>query len=453
MKGVYACIIIIMCSLVLTGFLGAGNTQNTGGLQEVPEQSQVITDANSSVTLTSNSTMTPNYESIPQTVNSSSILPSFTDQSSPQSIALYTETDNSSLQIKVGVNYLSLYHMYSDKYTPDDVLRRDFSRFQRDGVSVICLSLFWYRLEGNTQGDYDGEYLPYPQEVGGFFGERFLDNVKRVIEVAQEYDVKVLLAFNTLWGDDSSWCTPDYVIDPVTGKNIGLAIVRNEDMKQAFIDMFNHTVAYLAGTPGIWAWAILNEPWYWGRTANEHDFVTANGKTQKENFIELIESLSSIVKQYDGRQVTVKFCDTSEWVGKTDGLMHIKNIFVDDWAWEQRIFNALDFICFNAYLPIYDELQSTWRDMTTININTCHSLGKNVWISEFGAATNDSSVQATIFEQSVNFYKTLPINGYSPWYWEGDNKNPATFGFGGIGFNLCADATTGAARLAYNKLH
>jgi len=70
--------------------------------------------------------------------------------------------DYYSLLLGKGVNYLSLYHMYSSDYTTDDILRRDFSRFQQDGINVISLSLSWYRLEGNTRGDYDGEYAPYP---------------------------------------------------------------------------------------------------------------------------------------------------------------------------------------------------------------------------------------------------------------------------------------------------
>ncbi|MEM5871754.1 MAG: hypothetical protein QW051_02690 [Candidatus Aenigmatarchaeota archaeon] len=86
-----------------------------------------------------------------------------------------------------GVNYLSLYYLYS---VNDDVLRRDFSRFKKDGIKVISISLPWYRLEGNTRGSYDGIYPD-----GSYYGKRFLDNVKRVINIAKEYDLKVLLPF------------------------------------------------------------------------------------------------------------------------------------------------------------------------------------------------------------------------------------------------------------------
>jgi len=372
-------------------------------------------------------------------------------QSSYQNISSYG-TVNYSPFLGKGVNYLSLYHMYSSKYTTDDILRRDFSRFQQDGINVISLSLYWYRLEGNTRGDYDGEYKPYPEEIGGPYGKRFLDDIKRVIQIAHEYEIKVLIAFNTLWGEnDSPWCTPDYVIDPVTGKNIGLAVVRSQDMKQAFIDMVNRTVRYLAGTPGIWAWAILNEPWYWGRAPNEHDFITNNGKTQKENFIDLIQELASIAKTYDGRPVTVKFCSTSQWTG-TNGVQHLKNIFVDDWGWNQKIFDTLDFISFNDYISQFPELTDMWQNITATNVNGSNLFDKKVWITEFGFDSSDENTQALFFNKSIQFYETLPVDLISAWYWESDNNTPGTFGFGGSDMNICADAETGNPRTSYNEL-
>ena len=348
--------------------------------------------------------------------------------------------------MSIGVNYLSLYHMYSIN---DTILNRDFSKFEQDGISVISLALWWYRLEGNTRGSYNGT-LP----DGSYYGDRFLDNIKHVIEIANQHDIKVFINFDTLWGSgDSPWCTPDYVIDPVSGSNIGLAIVRNASMQQAFVDMFNHTVQYLAGTPGIWAWAILNEPWYWGRTATEHDFVTSNGQTQKENFISLIQTLSGIVKTYDGRPVTIKFVNSHDNVNANGTVTSIKDIFTDDWGWNQQIFNALDFISLNAYTTSSPDqaLQAYWVNITTQNVLGCIQRNKQVWITEFGFSSNDDQVQASDYATSINLFKTLPVNGYIAWFWRGDSplENP---GRPGEGYNLCANATTNEGRLAYQEL-
>jgi uncharacterized repeat protein (TIGR02543 family) len=348
--------------------------------------------------------------------------------------------------LQVGVNYISTSHLYSSKYTTDEILERDFSKFKQDGIDVINLSLYWYRLEGNTQGSYNGT-LP----DGSIYGDVFLENVKHVIAVANQNGLKVMLTFHTLWGDDSTWCTPNYVIDSVSGKNIGLAIVRCSDMRQAYMAMFNHTVSYLADTPGIWAWAILNEPWYWGRSATEHDFITNNGQTQKENFLTLFQELSTIIKTEDGRLVTIRFCNTHFYY-RADGTPALKNIFVDDWTLDSRLFNSIDFISFNDYLPDNRQVMSLWKDMTSINVNESWKQGKTVGISEFGYASSDSDLQATYIQESMQFYQTLPIEFCLVWYWQSDRAIPTTFGDGGMGYNLCADAQTGNARSAYNVL-
>jgi hypothetical protein len=298
--------------------------------------------------------------------------------------------------------------------------------FQKNGIDVISISLYWYRIEGNTRGSYD---------------DSFLGDVKRVITEANSRGLQVLVTIHTLWGDDSLWCTPTYVIDPVTGQNDGLAIVRSEDMKKAFLGMFNHTVRYLAGTPGIWAWAVLNEPWYWPHTLPE-PFKNID---QKASFIDLIEKMSSVVRTVDGRPVTIRFVDMhssgSAW----------KNIFVDDWAWDTRLLNALDFISFNAYIPSYSGLLDTWKQVLTENVAGSAQRGKKIWITEFGFNSDDDSTQVQYFSESVKFFKTLPIEGWIAWKWRSDkapagwNENPGEIG---KGMNLCLSAD-GTPRPAY----
>jgi len=332
-------------------------------------------------------------------------------------------------RFRVGVNYLSLYYMYSNTYTANDTLRRDFNNFQQDGIDTISLCLPWYRLEGDTRGSYDGVYADKTP-----YGRRVLDNIKRIVQIAKEYDIKVIFTIHTLWGpDDSPWCTPDYVIDPISNKNIGLAVVRSEEMKQAFVDMFNYTVQYLVDTPGIYAFALLNEPWYWGRTASEHDFITSNGKTQKENFIEIIQEMSNMVDQYYGCKKTIRF---------------ICSLFQRDWNWDQRIFDALDFISFNAYPS--PALGNSYLDLIRNNVEGCIQRNKQVWITEFGYATSDDLEQQQVYRYAVSFFKTLPIEGYIAWFWRGDSSisNPGSLG---SGYNLCKNIE-GEPRPAYYDL-
>ena len=448
---------------MLTGFLSVENTRDSNSLQETLAQGANASEANNSAQFASDSIVNVSDGSSSQTISNPSIPQIVTAQNNSQSVFFDetgnlettppAETDNETAHIEKGLNYLSLYHMYSSNITTDAILNRDFSKFRADGITVISLSLYWYRLEGSVEGDYDGVYRN--GNAKSYYGNWFLNDVKRVIQVANVHNIKVLVTFHTLWGGDGTWCTPSYVVDPVTGLNVGLAIVRSLEMRQAFINMFNHTVSYLARTPGIWAWAILNEPWYWGRTGTEHDFITNNGQTQKENFITLIQTLSGIVKAIDGRPVTIRFSNIHENRDENGTVTSLKNIFTSDWGWDQRIFDALDFIGINAYQ--YEEptetLQTTWLNMTTQNVLGCASRNKQVWITEFGGSgSNDDDVtQANDYGKAISTYQNLPIKGLIAWFWRGDspNNNP---GLPGTGYNLCANATTGEPRPAYSEL-
>jgi arabinogalactan endo-1,4-beta-galactosidase len=338
----------------------------------------------------------------------------------------------------VGVNYLSAYNMYSSVYSSNNVLERDFAKFKTDGIEVIGLSLYWNCIEGNTRGDYKNN---------------FLDNIKRVIQTANNNGIKVLVTFHTLWGtDDSPWCTPDYVIDPETGGNIGLAIVRSDEMKEGFVELFTYTVRYLTGTPGIVGWAVLNEPWYWGRTSTESDFITNNGKTQKENFIELFQDLSNIIKTIDGNPVTIRFSN-AHISTRDDGTQVIRNIFVDQWGWDQRIVDSLDFMSFNSYVPTNSQLEETWQDITTANVLTSNAKNKQVWITEFGSALTDDTGQANAFNKMLSLFMKLPIEKCIAWLWAtGDIPSNWHDAILNSNYNLCEDPSQGTGTPAYDKL-
>jgi hypothetical protein len=323
-----------------------------------------------------------------------------------------------------GLNFLSLYHDYSQEFTTNEELRRDFDLFRNNNISIIAVNMYWYKIETER----------------GIYNDVFLENIKRVCRTAAEHGLQVLLTVHTLWGDaDSLWCTPDYVIDPESGVNVGSAVVRSEDMKQAFLDMFEHTVRYLAGTPGVWAWAILNEPSYWGRTPDEYDFVTQNGKTQRENFLDIIARQSAIVKAYDSRSlVTIRFVNTE--------------IFERDWNYDPIVFNNLDFIGLNAYIPLATDASFSEVDaITRKNVEGCYRHGKKVWITEFGASESNDEVLRQVYEHAMEYYVGLGVQGAIAWFWMSDvapsgyTQVPA---FGG--FNLANP--DGTARLAFYEM-
>jgi hypothetical protein len=327
-----------------------------------------------------------------------------------------------------GIDYMSAWHAYDSKYTTDEILNRDFTHFKNDGIDHIGIYLYWYRLEGNKQGDYTSSKL---------FGDAFLENIKRVIKIANQHDIKVMVTISTLWGADSPWCTPDYVIDPVTGENQGLAVIRDPKMRQAFLDTFTHTVNYLKETDGIWCWA-LNEPWYYPR-ALQPPFGKID---QKENFISLFQEMKTITKSLDGRPFTIQFpCAHAT-------NTNVYNIFGNDWNWDPRIFDATDFISFSANPPSNRGLFNKWKSIVESNVTKCSQNEKKVWIAQTSSVGEDN-YQNNEYSQLLAFMKNLPLDGIMAWQWRGDAYN-TEWAPPGTGSNLCADSAIGEGRPAYN---
>ncbi|HID07744.1 MAG TPA: hypothetical protein EYP10_11435, partial [Armatimonadetes bacterium] len=297
-------------------------------------------------------------------------------------------------------------------------------------------------IEGDEPGDFSGANTTNGRR--GFYGDAFLERVKRVIEIAHRCGLRVIVSFHTLWGKrDSAWCTPDYVKDPLTGDNIGLAIVRSEQLKESFIRAMTHAIERLAGTDGIWAWAILNEPWYFPhKLPAPYQHID-----QKEMFIDIIQRLAKVVKRVDGRPVTVRFVNMHTW-RDARGKARFKNIFVEDWNWDNRLFDALDFISFNAYLPSDPSIYPAFVQTLKQNVQGCVKRGKSVFITEFGFKSDDDAIQARAYERTIAVFQQLPLQGWLAWLWNSERELGGGAGKPGKGFNLSADVN-GTPRRAY----
>lgn len=318
-----------------------------------------------------------------------------------------------------GVNYMTT-HMEA---VTNDILERDFARFEKDGINVIGVSLYWYRLEGNQKGDYNGTYTN-----GLTYGDVFLEDVKRFIQAANKYNINVIVSFHTLWQETGNeWCTPDYVVNN-EGHNTHRAILVNESMKQAFLDMVNHTVSYLK-QENIFAWGLLNEPW---------------GEQDVESFIDLIQRESTVVKEITGSPVTVRFVCMHTWIksnGTPAGLNHFSQVF----KWDERIFNSLDFISLNSYIQ-YPELYDVWQNITQENVKRIIQEGKEVLITEFGFKSDNDTLQSQYYEKTIKVFNELPITGFLAWNW-----NHFELSNLGKGYNILKDME-GNPRQAYYEI-
>jgi len=319
----------------------------------------------------------------------------------------------------------------------DQVLRRDFSMFKENGINTISLSLYWYRIEGDSVRDYYGN-------TSDIYGTVFFQNINNVISIANDYDLQVLITFHNLWNE--SWNVPGYVIDPVTGRNIELAIFRDLYFQEMYIKAVLNAIHNIKTNSNIWAWAILNEPWYWPHELKD----PYNHIDQKEMAIQLINNLTTKIKNIDTRPITIRFLSFRGWE-TNDGNFNWKNIFLDDWKNDNNLFESLDFISFNTYYPSSISLIANWINTNTANVEyITDQLGKSVYITEFGYYGRDS-IQSNVYESSKNHFLDLDINGYIAWMWNSGTELGGGVGQPGIGFNLCKN-NNGDPRTAFYTL-
>jgi hypothetical protein len=284
-----------------------------------------------------------------------------------------------------GLNYISKHHRYQ---TSDGMLLRDFQRFRKDGLNLVSFSLYWYCLEGPGQGVYHPD---------------FLNGVRRCIARAQEAGLQVLVTMHTLWGTDSQWCTPAYAVDPVTKTPRGLAVIHSPAVRQAFLKMYEWMVSTLAGTPGIWGYAMLNEPWYFPLT-----------DADRETFIAFIQAQKAIHNRLTPRlPTTIRFVDH-----RADGPV---NHFRRDWNFDQRLLDCLDWVGLNCYPPT----GYSWDKAAAFlagNVAELNRKNKKVFITEFGANPADDAAQSNAYRQMLDtFQRTDGIRGWMPWVWISEN--------------------------------
>jgi hypothetical protein len=208
---------------------------------------------------------------------------------------------------------------------------------------------------------------------------------------------------HTLWGTDSRWCTPAYAVDPVTKTPRGLAIIHNSAARKGFLKMYEWMVATLAGTPGIWGYALLNEPWYYPVT-----------NADREAFIALIQSQRAIHNRH-----TAPFPTTIRFINQHNKSRF--NMFRRDWNYDRRLLDCLDWVGLNCYPPStysWDEA----AQFLAANVAELKRGGKKVFITEFGAKSADDAAQAGAYRELLGTFQRIDgIRGWMSWVWITEN--------------------------------
>jgi len=308
--------------------------------------------------------------------------------------------------VHVGVNYLTLYHQYE---TPLATLQNDFERFKNDGINTIVVVIYWYRVE-SSQGVYNQE---------------FIDNVIRVVNTAANYDISVMIDFHTLIGGNDAWSNPAYVGE-------GMNLIVKPEIASAYVATVRWAVTQLKDLPNIWAYSLLNEPWYWPLD-----------EWRKSSWISLTVSLSNTVRQVTGKPVTVRF---------------VAALFERDWGWDSALMGALDFISLNAYVwsdAPHDIYWRTFDDYSAGLASIClkaDAIGKRVQITEFGSAEVDDTLQSAEYDAYIGIFKaTENLTGWLSYGWD-SGYDPANPAWSAIGSYSLVDQASGIIRPAYLTL-
>ena len=139
------------------------------------------------------------------------------------------------VNMKAGVNLIQGY-----SFSNEESLHRDFALFQQHGIDLIYVNPKWTSIEP-SQGNYNTSYL---------------DRIKRVCQIAEEYGIEVCIAFMT--NTRSTGATIPSWVSPKRYDTV----IKNSNVADAWIDMLRYVASYLSDCINIQAYLPLDEPYF-----------------------------------------------------------------------------------------------------------------------------------------------------------------------------------------------
>jgi len=296
---------------------------------------------------------------------------------SPQPITAQTEP------LQTGLNYLSNGNAWTE---PEGLLKWDFSRFQKDKIQYLSIRIMWNVM------------MPTPETLSPVA----LENIKKVLNTAEVYGLKVNLSFWTQFGFTLGfpwWAGTDYYS------------LLTEPTKTFYLNYLAKTVNELKTFPAVDSWSILNEPHY-------------SDPIQKNQFQTLMADCVQTIKTVDdSRPISCRFAlsDTPA-TGKYDN----------------SIYNLFDAFAITVYLnasnPKDRVYNSRWVDYEK-TVADCKALGLPLWVIEFGSRKRDTQSVAAMFESNIAKFQSDGVNRVYAWAWQTGNAAAEAFNLYGGGGN------------------
>ncbi len=296
--------------------------------------------------------------------------------------------------LRFGINYYGVNHHYEQYRLTDDILDRDFSLFQSQGLKFIILEAVWAYI-GRTEDSYAPEAIP---------------DLIRVCSFAEKYNLKVVIDFHTLMGS-KSWTMPWWL----TNRNFETVLL-NDTAKQHWLDFLGYIAKGFNDVPNLEGWQMMNEPG-WSSTLPADQFVN--------KWVDLWKQMKEVFKSYSDRPVSIRFDEAL--------------IRPDYFKMNPQICDVCDFLSFNWFYR--DDVNELAR---VKQFALDHE--KKVMISEFGTDTGDTGTHAddtTVTAQylaSIEYFRSYGVEDCAAFYWQADFISPNNSPFPpGTDYNLALD--------------
>ncbi len=277
--------------------------------------------------------------------------------------------------MQVGINYLSNGNAWTES---NATLQRDFARFSNDGVKHLSCRIMWSVMMPSS----------------GQLSTTAVNNVRRVLDIANQYDIKINLDF---------WCQFGYTLGyPTSWAGSNYYSLLNSPYQGYWLSYVTQVVNTLKGYPALESWAILNEPYF-------------ESSGQKTAFQTLIHNCVTTIKQNDPNHIVI--CRFTLSYTPASG------------RYDESVYNDFDVIAITEYLDPsnpsdtrYNGRWSYWEG----TVSYCQRTGKPLWVIEFGDDGTETH-NALHYTNSLNLFVSDNVARAYAWAWQSGSAGNEAF--------------------------
>jgi len=266
-----------------------------------------------------------------------------------------------------GVNYMSSGNAWAES---DAVLKADFARFSNDGIKEVSVRIMWSVMMPTSSG----------------LSSTALSNIKRVLTIADSYEIKVNLDFWTQFGYTlgfpTSWAGNDYY-----------SLLSNPT-KGYYLSYMKSVVNELKGYNALQSWSILNEPYY-------------SSSSQKAPFQTLMADCVDAIRSVDNTHDVVCRFTLSYTPGSG--------------KYDTSVYDLFDAFAVTEYLDPSNPSDTRYNGRWTYWENTveqCEARNMPLWVIEFGDDNTSTEHVREHYELSLaKFAEDNVVKAYA-WAWQ-----------------------------------